>query len=104
MAKKNKNHHTLSGSDIIHDPLLNKGTGFSKAEREHLGLTGLLPPRILTLDEQKKKIMEVFEKKPSDLEKYIYMIALQDRNETLFYRVVFDYIDTMMPIVNFIIK
>ena len=99
MAKKNKNHHTLSGSDIIHDPLLNKGTGFSKAEREHLGLTGLLPPRILTLDEQKKKIMEVFEKKPSDLEKYIYMIALQDRNETLFYRVVFDYIDTMMPII-----
>jgi len=99
MGKKNKNQQTLLGTDLIHDPLLNKGTGFSKTERDQLGLAGLLPPRILTLEEQKKKIIEVFSKKPSNLEKYIYMIALQDRNETLFYRVILDYIEIMMPIV-----
>ena len=99
MANKNKNNHKLRGTDLIHDPLYNKGTGFSKAERDQLGLAGLLPPRILSLEEQKKKIFEVFSKKSSNLEKYIYMIALQDRNETLFYRVVIDYIETMMPII-----
>jgi len=99
MSEKNKNNHTILGTDLIHDPFLNKGTGFSKVERDQLGLAGLLPPRILTLEEQKKKIIEVFSKKSSDLEKYIYMIALQDRNETLFYSVVIDYIETMMPII-----
>ena len=99
MANKNKKNHKLRGTDLIHDPLYNKGTVFSKAERDQLGLAGLLPPRILSLEEQKKKIFEVFSKKPSNLEKYIYMIALQDRNETLFYRVVIDYIETMMPII-----
>ena len=99
MAHKNKNQKILSGIELIHDPLFNKGTGFSINEREQLGLTGLLPPRILSLEEQKKKIIDVFKNKTSNLERYIYMIALQDRNETLFYKVILDEIETMMPII-----
>ena len=87
------------GSKILHDPLLNKGTSFSDAERDQLGLRGLLPPRILSLETQKEKIMQNFYAKENDLEKYIYMIALQDRNETLFYHTVIDEIEIMMPII-----
>ena len=73
MAHKNKNQKILSGIELIHDPLFNKGTGFSINEREQLGLTGLLPPRILSLEEQKKKIIDVFKNKTSNLERYIYI-------------------------------
>ena len=87
------------GSQILHEPLLNKGTGFTAKERESLDLVGLLPPTILTIEEQKDRIMENFHAKQDELEKYIFMIALQDRNETLFYRTVIDEIETMMPII-----
>ena len=87
------------GSQILHEPLLNKGTSFSDAERDQLGLRGLLPPRILSLETQKEKILENFFAMENDLEKYIYMIALQDRNETLFYHTVIDEIEAMMPII-----
>lgn len=86
------------GFALLHDPLRNKGTAFTEEERDALGLRGLLPPRVFTIEEQKERILENFHKKPSDLEKYVYMIALQDRNETLFYRTVVDEIETMMPI------
>ena len=89
----------LAGVELLHDPALNKGTAFTKAEREALGLQGLLPPHISTQEEQVLRIMENFNRKPNTLEKYIHMMALQGRNETLFYRVVLDYIEEMMPII-----
>src|SRR5690606_22915057 len=68
-------------------------------ERDAFGLRGLLPPRVLTIEEQARRVVMNFENKPDDLERYIFLIALQDRNETLFYRVLIDNIERMMPIV-----
>jgi malate dehydrogenase (oxaloacetate-decarboxylating)(NADP+) len=87
------------GVDLLHDPLLNKGTAFSEAERDALGLRGLVPPRVFSQGEQLMRIMENVRKKNTPLEKYIYMVGLQDRNATLFYRVVLDHMDEMMPII-----
>lgn len=87
------------GPGLLQNPLLNQGTAFTEAERDALGLRGLLPPRVSTMEVQAHRIMENFRKKPSDLEKYIFMTALGDRNETLFYRVVIDHIEQMMPII-----
>jgi malate dehydrogenase (oxaloacetate-decarboxylating)(NADP+) len=69
------------------------------AERDALGLHGLLPPRVFTIQEQESRVLENFHRKPTDLEKYIHMVSLQDRNETLFYRTVLDHIEIMMPII-----
>jgi malate dehydrogenase (oxaloacetate-decarboxylating)(NADP+) len=88
-----------TGIDLLHNPVLNKGTAFTEEEREALGLRGLLPPHVHTQEEQIMRVMENFHRKPNSLEKYIHMIALQDRNETLFYRVVLDHIEQMMPII-----
>ncbi len=87
------------GIDFLHDPTLNKGTAFTKEERDRLGLRGLLPPRIFSLSEQEKRIREHYKRKTADLEKYIYLISLQDRNETLFYRFLLNNIEELMPIV-----
>lgn len=87
------------GYDLLHKPLLNKGTAFTEAEREALGLHGLLPPCVSTQAIQADRIMENFHNKPNTLEKYIFMLALEDRNENLFYRVVMDNLETMMPII-----
>lgn len=86
------------GSSILHDPALNKGTAFTMAERDALGLHGLLPPHVSTQDEQVERVMDNFNRKDNDLEKYIFMIALLERNQQLFYRVVMDYIEEMLPI------
>lgn len=88
-----------TGIYLLHDPLLNQGTAFSEEERDRLGLRGLLPPRVISQDTQAERVMENFNKKSNDLEKYTYMIDLEDRNENLFYRVVMDNIETMMPII-----
>jgi malate dehydrogenase (oxaloacetate-decarboxylating)(NADP+) len=88
-----------TGVDLIHDPTLNKGTAFTKEEQRVLKLRGLVPPRVCSQDEQVLRVMENYRRKPTDLEKYIYVISLQDRNETLFYRVVMDHIEEMMPII-----
>jgi malate dehydrogenase (oxaloacetate-decarboxylating)(NADP+) len=88
-----------TGVDLLQQPTLNKGTAFTKEEREALGLEGLLPPYVNSLETQVIRVMENFHKKPSDLEKYIYLMSLLNRNETLFYRVVMDKIEEMMPIV-----
>ena len=87
------------GVDMLHNPILNKGTAYTMNERHALGLKGLLPPHILTQDEQKIRVLSAFRGKGSDLEKYIYLLALQDRNEYLFYRVLIDKIEEMMPII-----
>lgn len=88
-----------TGIELLHEPALNKSTAFSEAERDALKIRGLLPPRVFTLAEQQQRIMENFERKESDLERYIYMVALQDRNETLFYRTLVDHIERMLPII-----
>lgn len=87
------------GVDLLHDPSLNKGTAFTEEERDSLKLRGLLPPRILTQTQQVQKVLENFRSKTSDIEKYIYMISLQDRNERLFYRVLMDHLEEMMPVI-----
>jgi malate dehydrogenase (oxaloacetate-decarboxylating)(NADP+) len=88
-----------TGVDLLRDPVLNKDAAFTEEEREALGLRGLLPARVQTLEEQVTRTLENFRKKPGNLEKYLFMISLQDRNKTLFYRVVVDHIKEMMPIV-----
>ena len=90
---------SFRGVKILHDPVLNKGTAFTLEERQVLGLSGLLPPRIHTQKEQVTRVMENIRNKASDLDRYIYLIALQDRNENLFYRVVMDHIEELMPII-----
>ncbi|MEJ2673534.1 MAG: oxaloacetate-decarboxylating malate dehydrogenase, partial [Deltaproteobacteria bacterium] len=88
-----------TGVGILRDPALNKGTAFTEAEREVLGLRGLLPARVHSMEVQMMRVLENFRRKPTDIEKYIFMIGLQDRNKTLFYRVVMDNIEEMMPII-----
>jgi malate dehydrogenase (oxaloacetate-decarboxylating)(NADP+) len=88
-----------SGIDLLQDPRLNKGTAFTARERDALRLRGLLPPRVFTIEQQLERVMENFRSKASDLERYIFMVALQDRNETLFYRAIVDHLAEMMPII-----
>ncbi len=90
---------TLSGAALLHDPASNKGTAFTEEERDRLHLRGLLPPRVLNLRQQLDKTLASFRGKASDLEKYIYLISLQDRNERLFYRLVIDHLAETMPII-----
>jgi len=87
------------GLGLLRDPLLNKGTAFSEAERDALGLRGLLPAHMLTLEEQAKRIIDNLRRLPDDLEKYVALNALHDRNETLFFRVVCDHIDEIQPLI-----
>jgi len=88
-----------TGVALLHNPLYNRGTGFTAAEREAFGLRGLLPPRVLSIERHAARILENFHRKPTDLEKYVFMIGLEDRNETLFYRILIDNMEEMMPIV-----
>jgi len=91
--------HLPRGRDLLQDPVLNKGTAFTEIEREALGLRGLLPPRVVTLEEQVTRILESVRRKPTDIGKYITLMALHDRNQTLFYRIILDHLQEMMPIV-----
>jgi len=87
------------GVKILHDPVRNKGTAFTDAERDALNLRGLLPPRVHAPAEQELRVLGNIRDKPTDLERYLYLVALQDRNETLFYRVVMHNIEEMMPLI-----
>ena len=90
---------TPRGMDLLNRQSLNKGTSFSEDERAELGLYGLLPPHVETLDEQVVRAYGAYERKDDDLERHIYLRALQDTNEVLFYRLLLDHIEEMMPIV-----
>ncbi len=87
------------GRELLHDPLLNKGTAFTERERNACGLHGLLPPRVTTIEDQVMRAMENYHAKPNDLEKYIFLSSVHDRNETLYYRLLIDHMEEMMPIV-----
>jgi malate dehydrogenase (oxaloacetate-decarboxylating)(NADP+) len=89
----------LRGAALLHDPRYNKGTAFTAAERDALGLHGLLPPRVLDMQEQLGRVLRNFNAQPSALERYVYLAALQDRNETLFFRTLIDHIEEMLPVV-----
>jgi malate dehydrogenase (oxaloacetate-decarboxylating) len=89
----------LSGYELLNDPLLNKGTAFTEAERDAFELHGLLPPHVATLDYQVKRRLDAFRKLGSDMQKYVFLRGLQDSNETLFYALLTRNIEEMMPIV-----
>ena len=74
------------GVELLHDPSLNKGTAFTEGERDALRLRGLLPPHVATQEQQVNRVLENFRRKSSELEKYVSLRALHDRNETLFFR------------------
>ena len=88
------------GLDILNSPMLNKGTAFTVEERVALGLTGLLPPEVSTLDAQVKRAYVQYERLPDSLSKNIYLTALHDRNEVLFYKLFSLHLREMIPIVN----
>jgi malate dehydrogenase (oxaloacetate-decarboxylating)(NADP+) len=87
------------GQELLHDPLLNKGTAFTDRERNECGLHGLLPPRVITIEDQVMRAIENYRAKPNDLEKYVFLEGVHDRNETLYYRLLMDHMEEMMPIV-----
>ena len=89
----------LSGHELLDQPLLNKGTAFTAAERRELGLTGLLPPGVSTPEVQLARIYGNYRQKTSNLERYIHLVSLQDRNETAFYRLLNEHLVEMMPII-----
>ena len=89
----------LRGPEILGQPLLNKDAAFTDAERDALGLRGLLPWRVSTIDQQVALELEHLRRKPDDMEKYIGLAGLQDRNETLFYRLLLDHLEEFAPVV-----
>jgi malate dehydrogenase (oxaloacetate-decarboxylating) len=88
-----------SGVNLLARPQLNKGTAFTEEERHKFGLHGLLPPEVETLDQQLVRAYEAYTRKDDDLERHIYLRALQDTNEVLFYRLLLDHIEEMTPMV-----
>jgi malate dehydrogenase (oxaloacetate-decarboxylating) len=88
------------GLAVLNSPLLNKGTAFTVEEREALGLTGLIPPDVSTLANQAKRAFMQYERLPDALNRNIYLTALHDRNEVLFYRLLSGHLREMIPIVN----
>ncbi len=88
-----------TGWDLLADPLLNKGTAFTEAERDTFGLHGLLPPHIGTLDEQVSRRLMVLHRFASDLERYAFLRELHDNNETLFFALLEQNIDELLPLV-----
>lgn len=87
------------GADLLFNHILNKGTAFTEDERREFGLEGLLPSHTATLEEQMIRVYENYLTKPTNIEKYIHLRSLQDRNETLFYALVSGHLEEMTPII-----
>lgn len=88
-----------SGIDLLRDPNLNKGMAMTLAERQTVGVHGLLPPNFCSQDDQVQRCLKHLQDKPTDLEKYIYLCSLQDRNERLFFRLLDSHLEDLMPII-----
>ncbi|PCI57639.1 MAG: NAD-dependent malic enzyme [Gammaproteobacteria bacterium] len=100
--KKNDNkplYISYSGSTLLETPLLNKGSAFSLSERQQFNLTGLLPPRYESIEEQAARAYQQYSNFKSDLNKHIYLRAIHDNNETLFFKLIQCYLTEMMPII-----
>ena len=89
----------LTGFDVLLNPAMNKGTAFTEKERERYKLRGLLPPRVSAPDVQLHRALENMRRKYYDIERYIYLSALQSRNERLYYRAIMEHIEEVMPII-----
>src|SRR5882757_4772711 len=87
------------GLALLRDPLLNKGTAFSSEERDALGLRGFLPAAVLSMQSQVERVLTNLRELPSDLQKYVMLNSLHDRNEALFFRIVIDHIDEIQPLI-----
>ena len=87
------------GPAVLADPRLNRGTAFTQEERRALDLVGLLPPQVLTQDQQAARAYAQYRAQPNDLAKNVYLTALHDRNEVLFYRLLGDHLPEMLPII-----
>jgi malate dehydrogenase (oxaloacetate-decarboxylating)(NADP+) len=98
-ARANAPFAMPEGIALLQDPALNKGTAFTESERDTLHLRGLLPPHVSSQEQQLGRVLDNFRRKSSDLEKYINLRALHDRNEALFFRLLLDNPDEMLPIV-----
>jgi malate dehydrogenase (oxaloacetate-decarboxylating)(NADP+) len=91
--------NVASGVELLRDPRFNKGTAFTDKERELHYLRGLLPPSVVTQDLQIKRILDNVRAYETDLEKYVEVMDLQERNESLFYKVLIDHVEELLPIV-----
>ena len=89
----------LRGSSVLSSPMLNRGTAFTRAEREALGLTGLLPDRVSTIEGQLRRVYAQYLRQPDDLAKSLHLRQVRNRNEVLFYRLLTEHIHEMLPIV-----
>ncbi len=98
-AKPKPLYIPYAGPALLTTPLLNKGSAFSKEERASFNLTGLLPPRYETIEEQTRRAYRQYQSFDNSLNKHIYLRAIQDKNETLYYRLVQDHLEEMMPII-----
>ena len=98
-AKKRPLYIPYAGPSLIETPLLNKGSAFTKEERKNFNLAGLLPPRFETIEEQVSRAYMQYSSFQTDLNKHIYLRAIQDNNETLYYRLVQEHLEEMMPII-----
>jgi malate dehydrogenase (oxaloacetate-decarboxylating) len=99
LAEPESQTTSVTGQRLLDDPLLNKSSAFSETERRQLGLLGLLPLHASTIEEQLARVYENFQRKDNDIERYVFLTALQDRNETLFYRLLQEHVTEMMPII-----
>lgn len=99
VAIETNRRSTVRGIALLRDPLLNKGTAFTEQERDTYGLRGLLPAHVLSMEAQAKRVMTNLRRLPNDLDKYVALNALHDRNEALFFRVVSEHIDEIQPLI-----
>jgi malic enzyme len=89
----------LRGIELLHHPMLNRGSAFTQEQREIFGLRGLLPPGVSTLAQQSRRMYESISRKSDPLEKYIGLASLQNRNQVLFFRLLLDHLEEFLPIV-----
>jgi hypothetical protein len=87
------------GNNVLTNPMLNRGTAFTREERRQLLLTGLLPSGVSTMEAQLRRVYAQYRRQPDDLAQNVYLGNLRDRNEVLFYRLLSDHLEEMLPIV-----